>query len=137
MGNHLGKDAMDFRFDEIIPSAYQKYVDGLFDGAEIKVFQKPGEFLLPGEWDKWFDIQIRTAKGKLLYGLQGNEGDSVVHLFYSTKNFMFNMVPFSREQQIVFTKLEFIKHINKRLLDEVGINLDPSFLETRPIFNER
>ncbi len=134
MGNYLGKDAMDFRFDEIIPSAYQKYVDGLFDGAEIKVFQKPGE--IETLWDKWFDIQIRTAKGKLLYGLQGNEGDSVVHLFYSTKNFMFNMVPFSREQQIVFTKLEFIKHINKRLLDEVGINFDPSFLETRPIFNE-
>ena len=135
MGSYLGKDAMDFRFDEIVPSAYQKYVDGLFDGAEIKVFQKPGE--IENLWDKWFDIQIRTAKGKLLYGLQGNEGDSVVHLFYSTKNFMFNMVPFSREQQIVFTKLEFIKHINKRLLDEVGINLDPSFLETRPIFNER
>ncbi len=135
MGSYLGKDAMDFRFDEIVPSAYQKYVDGLFDGAEIKVFQKPGE--IETLWDKWFDIQIRTAKGKLLYGLQGNEGDSVVHLFYSTKNFMFNMVPFSREQQIVFTKLEFIKHINKRLLDEVGINLDPSFLETRPIFNER
>ena len=136
MGSYLGKDAMDFRFDEIVPSAYQKYVDGLFDGAEIKVFQKPGEWdNVP--WDKWFDIQIRTAKGKLLYGLQGNEGDSVVHLFYSTKNFMFNMIPFSREQQILFTKLEFIKHINKRLLDEVGINLDPSFLETRPIFNER
>lgn len=131
MGNYLGKSAMDFSFDEIVPSAYQKYVDKLFDGAEIKVFQKPKNS------DKWFDIQIRTANDKLLYGLQGNEGDSVVHLFYSKKNFMFNMIPFSHEQQIVFTKLEFIKHINKRLLDEVGINLDPSFLETRPIFNER
>jgi hypothetical protein len=131
MGNYLGKSGMDFSFDEIVPSAYQKYVDGLFDGAEIKVFQKPKNS------DKWFDIQIRTANDKLLYGLQGNEGDSVVHLFYSSKNFMFNMIPFSREQQMVFTKLEFIKHFNKRLLDEVGINLDPSFLETRPIFNER
>jgi len=131
MGNYLGKSGMDFSFDEIVPSAYQKYVDGLFDGAEIKVFQKPED------WDKWFDIQIRTSNGKLLYGLQGDEGGSVVHLFYSSKNFMFNMIPFSRLQQMLFTKLLFIKHINKRLLDEVGINLDPSFLETRPIFNER
>jgi len=87
MGNYLGKSGMDFSFDEIVPSAYQKYVDGLFDGAEIKVFQKPKNS------DKWFDIQIRTANDKLLYGLQGNEGDSVVHLFYSSKNFMFNMIP--------------------------------------------
>jgi hypothetical protein len=131
MSKFIGNNIFDFRFDEIVPQSYQKYVDELFDGAIIKVFHKPTVS------DRWFDIQIRTSKNRLLYGLQGNEGDSVVHLFYSSRQFMFNMIPFSLEQQIVFTRLEFIKHLNKRILDETGINLAPSFLETRRILSER
>ena len=130
MGDFMGKDEEDYRFDEFLPEAYVKYVSNMLDDSVFKVFHQPKNN------DRWFDVQVRTSKNDLLYGLQGVEGDQTAHLYYSRKNFLFHMIPLSINQQIMFTKLLFDERLRKRLYEETGINLGDSFFKTSPMFNK-
>jgi hypothetical protein len=96
--------------------------------------------------DAYLHVQILIGDGKskntLLFALQADGNQSIQHLFYNSHLFMFNMIPLSMPQQIVFTKNMFVKYfvdeiddyLEKRNLD-IALILKDAHFETRAILS--
>lgn len=145
MSNYMGKDEYDMEILDNLPSKYMEYIDGLMNSARIEYKNIPFQ----DSFDGYLHVQILIGDGRskntLLYGLQGDSGQSVQHLFYNSHLFMFNMIPLSMMQQIVFTKKMFMKHfagqiddyLEQRNLDVAmgGFTLRDAHYEIRPILS--
>jgi len=138
----MGKGEFDFEILDNLPSKYIEYIDGLMKSARIEYKNIPYE----DSMDAYLHLQILIGDGRskntLLYGLQADGSQSVQHLFYNSHLFMFNMIPLSKPQQILFTKNMFMKYfvdeiddyLEKRNLD-IALILKDSHIESRAILS--
>jgi len=142
MGNYMGKGEFDFEILDNLPSKYIDYIDGLMKRARIEYKNIPYQ----DSMDAYLHVQILIGDGKdkntLLFALQADGSQSIQHLFYNSHLFMFNMIPLSMPQQIVFTKNMFVKYfvdeiddyLEKRNLD-IALILKDAHFETRAILS--
>jgi len=142
MGNYMGEGEFDFDILDNLPSKYIEYIDGLMKSARIEYKNIPYQ----DSMDAYLHAQILVGDGNskntLLYGLQADGSQDVQHLFYNSHLFMFNMIPLSVPQQIVFTKNMFVKYfvdeiddyLEKRNLD-IALILKDAYFETRSILS--
>lgn len=145
MSNYMGENEYDIEILDNLPSKYMEYIDGLMNSARIEYKNIPFQDSL----DSYLHVQILIGDGRskntLLYGLQADSNQSVQHLFYNSHLFMFNMIPLSMVQQIVFTKRMFMKHFagqiddyfEQRNLDTAmgGFTLKDAHYEVRAILS--
>ena len=121
----MGKEEFDFEVLDNLPSKYMEYIDGLMNSARIEYKNIPFQ----DSFDSYLHVQILIGDGKskntLLYGLQADGNQSIQHLFYNSHLFMFNMIPLSMPQQIVFTKNMFVKYF----VDEIDDYLEQRNLD--------
>jgi len=142
MGNYMGTGEFDIEVLNNLPSKYMEYIDKLMNSARVEYLNIPYQ----DSMDAYLHAQILIGDGKskntLLYGLQADGSQSVHHLFYNSHLFMFNMIPLSMPQQIVFTKNMFVKYfvdeiddyLEKRNLD-IALILKDAHFETRAILS--
>jgi len=125
MGNYMGKGEYDMEVLDNLPSAYMDYINGVMESARIVYKNVPFTDSLDG----YLHVQIVIGDGKskntLVYGLQADSGQDSQFLFYNSNVFMFNMIPLSEPQQVVFTKNMFMKYF----VDEIDDYLEQRNLD--------
>ena len=138
----MGKGEYDMEVLDNLPSAYMDYINGVMESARIVYKNVPFTDSLDG----YLHVQIVIGDGKskntLVYGLQADSGQDSQFLFYNSNVFMFNMIPLSEPQQVVFTKNMFMKYfvdeiddyLEKRNLD-IALILKDAHFETRAILS--
>ena len=145
MSDYMGENEYDMEILDNLPSKYMEYIDGLMNSARIEYKNIPFQ----DSFDSYLHVQILIGDGRskntLLFGLQADSDQSVQHLFYNSHLFMFNMIPLSMVQQIVFTKRMFMEHfagqiddyLEQRNLDTAmgGFKLKDAHYEIRSILS--
>jgi len=125
MGNYMGKGEYDMEVLDNLPSGYMDYINGVMESARIEYKNIPFSDSLDG----YLHVQIVIGDGKskntLVYGLQADSGQDSQFLFYNSNVFMFNMIPLSEPQQVVFTKNMFMKYF----VDEIDDYLEQRNLD--------
>ena len=125
MGNYMGKGEYDMEVLDNLPSGYMDYINGVMESARIVYKNVPFTDSLDG----YLHVQIVIGDGKskntLVYGLQADSGQDSQFLFYNSNVFMFNMIPLSEPQQVVFTKNMFMKYF----VDEIDDYLEQRNLD--------
>jgi len=125
MGNYMGKGEYDMEVLDNLPSGYMDYINGVMESARIVYKNVPFTDSLDG----YLHVQIVIGDGKskntLVYGLQADGGQDSQFLFYNSSVFMFNMIPLSEPQQVVFTKNMFMKYF----VDEIDDYLEQRNLD--------
>ena len=120
MGNYMGKGEYDMEVLDNLPSGYMYYINGVMENARIVYKNIP----FSDSFDGYLHVQIVIGDGKskntLVYGLQADVGQDSQFLFYNSSVFMFNMIPLSKPQQVVFTKNMFMKYF----VDEIDDYLE-------------
>jgi len=121
----MGKGEYDMEVLDNLPSAYMDYINGVMESARIVYKNVPFTDSLDG----YLHVQIVIGDGKskntLVYGLQADSGQDSQFLFYNSNVFMFNMIPLSERQQVVFTKNMFMKYF----VDEIDDYLEQRNLD--------
>jgi len=121
----MGKGEYDMEVLDNLPSAYMDYINGVMESARIVYKNVPFTDSLDG----YLHVQIVIGDGKskntLVYGLQADSGQDSQFLFYNSNVFMFNMIPLSEPQQVVFTKNMFMKYF----VDEIDDYLEQRNLD--------
>ena len=121
----MGKGEYDMEVLDNLPSAYMDYINGVMESARIVYKNVPFTDSLDG----YLHVQIVIGDGKskntLVYGLQADSGQDSQFLFYNSSVFMFNMIPLSEPQQVVFTKNMFMKYF----VDEIDDYLEQRNLD--------
>ena len=136
MGDFIGKNEFDFGVLDNLPSGYLNQIKDMLVNSDIKV--KP-----LGQLD--LDVQVYKKGSEdnkdLIIGIQGGKLQTQ-YLFFNPRMFMFNYIPMSREQQIVFVRKMFLKYVANRITEmcnEIGFNFDITeyHIEPRKITNPR
>jgi len=121
----MGKGEYDMEVLDNLPSGYMDYINGVMESARIVYKNVPFTDSLDG----YLHVQIVIGDGKskntLVYGLQADSGQDSQFLFYNSNVFMFNMIPLSEPQQVVFTKNMFMKYF----VDEIDDYLEQRNLD--------
>ena len=121
----MGTGEFDFEVLDNLPSKYMEYIDKLMNSARIEYLNIPYQ----DSMDAYLHVQILIGDGKskntLVYGLQADGGQDSQFLFYNSSVFMFNMIPLSEPQQVVFTKNMFMKYF----VDEIDDYLEQRNLD--------
>ena len=121
----MGKGEYDMEALDNLPSGYMAYINGVMESARIVYKNVPFTDSLDG----YLHVQIVIGDGKskntLVYGLQADSGQDSQFLFYNSSVFMFNMIPLSEPQQVVFTKNMFMKYF----VDEIDDYLEQRNLD--------
>ena len=145
MGNYMGENEYDMGALNNLPSGYMDYINGVMEKAYIEYKNIP----FTDSFDGYLHVQILIGDGKskntLLYGLQADSGQERQFLFYNSNLFMFNMIPLSEPQQIMFTRAMFMKYfagkiddyLESRNLDVAmgGFKLKDANIEVKSIIN--
>lgn len=136
MGDFIGKNEYDFDALENLPSGYLNQIKDMLVNSDIKI--KP-----LGQLD--LDAQVfkkgGTTNKDVILGIQGGKLQTQ-YLFFNPRIFMFNFIPMSKEQQIVFVRNMFLKYVANRITEmcnEIGFNFDITdyHIEPRKITNTR
>lgn len=136
MGDFIGKNEFDFEVLENLPPGYLNQIKDMLVNSDIKI-RRTGKLDL--------DVQVYKKNGTtnkdIIFGVQGGE-NQVQYLFYNSFIFMFNYIPMSKPQQIVFIKNMFINYVANRITKkclEMGFNFDITkyHIEPRKITNPR
>jgi len=121
----MGKGEYDMEVLDNLPSGYMDYINGVMESARIVYKNIP----FSDSFDGYLHVQIVIGDGKskntLVYGLQADGGQDSQFLFYNSSVFMFNMIPLSEPQQVVFTKNMFMKYF----VDEIDDYLEQRNLD--------
>ena len=145
MGNYMGENEYDMGALKKLPSGYMDYINGVMEKSRIEYKNIP----FTDSFDGYLHVQILIGDGKskntLLYGLQADSNQERQFLFYNSNLFMFNMIPLSEPQQIMFTRAMFMKHfagkiddyLERRNLDVAmgGFKLKDANIEVKSILN--
>ena len=121
----MGKGEYDMEVLDNLPSAYMDYINGVMESARIVYKNVPFTDSLDGYLHVQIVIGDGKSKNSLVYGLQADSGQDVQFLFYNSSVFMFNMIPLSEPQQVVFTKNMFMKYF----VDEIDDYLEQRNLD--------
>lgn len=136
MNNFIGKNEYDFGALDELPSGYLNQIKDMLVNSDIKI--KP-----LGQLD--LDVQVfkkgGTTNKDVILGIQGGKLQTQ-YLFFNPRIFMFNFIPMSKEQQIVFVRNMFLKYVADRITEmcnEIGFNFDITdyHIEPRRITNTR
>ena len=136
MNNFIGKNEYDMGALDELPSGYLNQIKDMLVNSDIKI--KP-----LGQLD--LDVQVfkkgGTTNKDVILGIQGGKLQTQ-YLFFNPRIFMFNFIPMSKEQQIVFVRNMFLKYVADRITEmcnEIGFNFDITdyHIEPRRITNTR
>ena len=131
---YIGKSEYDFAALENLPSGYLNQIKDMLVNSDIKL--KP---LAQLDLDVQVYKEGGTTNKDVIIGIQGGKLQTQ-YLFYNQRLFMFNFIPMSREQQIVFVRKMFINYVADRITemcDDIGFNFDITdyHIEIRKIMN--
>ena len=130
---YIGKSEYDFAALENLPSGYLNQIKDMLVNSDIKI-QRDGNNL---------DVQVYkeggTTNKDVIIGIQGGKNQTQ-YLFFNQRLFMFNFIPMSKEQQIVFVRKMFMNYVADRITemcDDIGFNFDITdyHIEIRKILN--
>lgn len=134
MSDFIGKNEYDFEVLNNLPSGYLNQMKDMLVNSDIKI-KRIGQLDL--------DVQVYRKDGTtnkdVIIGIQGGKLQTQ-YLFFNQKLFMFNFIPMSKEQQIVFVRKMFMNYVADRITemcDEIGFNFDITqyHIEIRKIMN--
>ena len=134
MSDFIGKNEYDFGALDELPSGYLNQIKDMLVNSDIKI-KRVGQLDL--------DVQVYreggTTNKDIIIGIQGGKLQTQ-YLFFNQRLFMFNFIPMSKEQQIVFVRKMFKNYVADRITemcDEIGFNFDITdyHIEIRKIMN--
>lgn len=134
MSDFIGKNVYDFGALDELPSGYLNQIKDMLVNSDIKI-KRVGQLDL--------DVQVYreggTTNKDIIIGIQGGKLQTQ-YLFFNQRLFMFNFIPMSKEQQIVFVRKMFINYVADRITemcDDIGFNFDITdyHIEIRKIMN--
>lgn len=134
MSDFIGKNVYDFSALDELPSGYLNQIKDMLVNSDIKI-KRVGNLDL--------DVQVYreggTTNKDIIIGIQGGKLQTQ-YLFFNQRLFMFNFIPMSKEQQIVFVRKMFINYVADRITemcDDIGFNFDITdyHIEIRKIIN--
>ena len=136
MNNFIGKNEYDMGALDELPSGYLNQIKDMLVNSDIKIKPLGGIDL---------DVQVfkkgGTTNKDVILGIQGGKLQTQ-YLFFNPRIFMFNFIPMSKEQQIVFVRKMFLEYVADRITEmcnEIGFNFDITeyHIEPRRITNTR
>ena len=135
MEQFIGKNEYDFEALENLPSGYLNQIKNLLVNSDITI--RFDGINLDGEVYK----KDGTTNKEIILGIQGGKNQTQ-YLYFNARLFMFNFIPMSREQQIVFVRNMFLKYVADKITEkclEKGFDFDITkhHIEPRKITNPR
>lgn len=134
MSDFIGKNVYDFEILDNLPSGYLNQIKDMLVNSDIKIKTL-------GSLD--LDAQVYKKGGTedkdIILGIQGGKLQTQ-YLFFNQRLFMFNFIPMSKEQQIVFVRKMFMNYVADRLTKKCiksgfNFNITDYHIEIRKITN--